>query len=130
MTHTSMNLETRGALWSLSMTRKLSATYRTPMIPERHGERSVYSHHSCVVTPLALHRKDLDLGLKLRARLLTTIPDSTSQKFILVGTLSKADMGKGGTGRHAVVFLDFAPLRKQQCRPDQFEKWYARTTKD
>lgn len=39
-------------------------------------------------------------------------------------------MLKGGAGRHAAVFLDFAPLRKQQCRSDQFEKWYARTAKD
>ena len=53
------------------MTRKLSATYHTATIPERHGEHSVYSHHSCVVMPVALDWKDLDLGLKLRARVLT-----------------------------------------------------------
>lgn len=72
-------------------------------------------------------RHNLDLDVKIRARVLTTVPDSTSQKFLLVGTLHRS--AQKGDERHAVIFLDFAPLRKQQCTPDQFEKWNARTSK-
>ncbi|KAF8579723.1 Oligoxyloglucan reducing end-specific cellobiohydrolase [Ramaria rubella] len=73
--------------------------------------------------------QDLDLGVKMRARILTTIPDSTSQKFILVGTLHRSET-KSDSRQHATIFLDFAPLRKEQCRADQFERWYARNAKD
>lgn len=73
-------------------------------------------------------RLNLDLGVKIRARVLTTIPDSTSQKFLLIGTLHKSEHN-GDNRPHAAIFLDFAPLRKVQCTDDQFEKWYARTSK-
>lgn len=69
----------------------------------------------------------VDLGVSLRARLITTIPDSTSQKFILVGTTSRKD---SSGGRHAVVFIDFATVGKRKCEEKDFEKWYARTAKD
>ncbi|KAJ7281966.1 vacuolar protein sorting/targeting protein 10 [Mycena rebaudengoi] len=72
--------------------------------------------------------KSYDFGVKLRARALTTIPDSTSQKFVLLGQVSRKDQSKE-VGRFVVVFLDFAKTRKRQCKDDDFEKWYARTTK-
>ena len=69
-------------------------------------------------------RKQLDIGVTIRAIVLTTIPDSTSQKFLVLGTSPR---GRGGDdGRHALVFLDFAPLQTRQCKDSDFEKWYAR----
>ncbi len=66
----------------------------------------------------------LDIGVKIRALLLTTIPDSTSQKFLLLGTLGRGDANEDG--RHATVFLDFAPISKRKCTAKDMEKWYAR----
>ncbi|ODN82335.1 signal sequence binding protein [Cryptococcus wingfieldii CBS 7118] len=66
----------------------------------------------------------LDLGVTVRGLVLTTIPDSTSQKFILLGTLPRKD---SGGGRHAMIQLDFAPLQTRQCTDDDFERWYARS---
>jgi len=57
--------------------------------------------------------QQLDLGVTVKALLLTTIPDSTSQKFLLLGTSTRKS--SGGDGRHALIFLDFAPLRHRQC---------------
>ncbi|KAF2404004.1 vacuolar protein sorting protein [Trichodelitschia bisporula] len=55
------------------------------------------------------------------ARELTTIPDSTSLKFVLVAT----------KGEDFYVFsLDFDDLDKRKCGDDDFEKWYARKDKD
>ncbi|KAJ9111054.1 hypothetical protein QFC19_001252 [Naganishia cerealis] len=78
----------------------------------------------------------LDLGVTLRALLLTTVPDSTSQKFLLLGTLARGDAVAveglaeepqvEGTGRHAIVFLDFAPLQQRKCKESDFEQWYVR----
>ncbi|KAL7415743.1 hypothetical protein BDY24DRAFT_337902 [Mrakia frigida] len=65
-----------------------------------------------------------NFGTKIRALLLTTIPDSTSQKFILLGSTSRKDAGS--QDRHAVVFLDFATMLTRQCGKNDFEKWYAR----
>jgi hypothetical protein len=65
--------------------------------------------------------------VNLRARMLTTVPDSTSLKFILLGTLSREDQTSGG--RHAVVHLDFEPVKGRKCESGDFEKWYARTVK-
>lgn len=72
-------------------------------------------------------RKKYDLGTKIRARLLTTMPDSTSRKFILLGTYPR-----GQSGQHAIMFLDFANdetggSKMRQCDKDQdMEKWYGR----
>ena len=71
-----------------------------------------------------LYRRKYDLSVKLRSRLLTTIPDSTSQKFVLIGSLSRKDAKP--EGKHVVVFLDFAGMRDRQCQDGDFEKWYAR----
>ncbi|WVQ82331.1 hypothetical protein IAT38_004459 [Cryptococcus sp. DSM 104549] len=67
----------------------------------------------------------LDLGVTVRGLVLTTIPDSTSQKFLLLGTLPRKDSGNGG--RHAIIFLDFAPLQQRMCNDKDFERWYARS---
>jgi len=69
-----------------------------------------------------------DFGIKLRARGLTTLPDSTSQKFLLLGSVSKHEQ-KGDIGRVVVVHLDFSKTRGRKCGDDDFEKWYARQHK-
>jgi hypothetical protein len=68
----------------------------------------------------------LDMGITIRALLLTTVPDSTSQKFMLLGTLARGETGGEGEGRHAIVFLDFADLQSRKCGGADFEKWYVR----
>lgn len=73
-------------------------------------------------------RNKLDLAVKIRARLLTTVPDSTSLKFILLGTLTRKSEDKGSKGeRHVVVSIDFEALNKRKCGDKDMEKWYART---
>ncbi len=89
---------------------------------------SVVVWRSCVPTLDSLSklfRAQLDLGVSIRAILLTTIPDSTSQKFLVLGTLSRSD--SNSDGRYATVFLDFAPLQNRKCDENDFEKWYARS---
>lgn len=66
----------------------------------------------------------LKLEYRMRAYALTTVPDSTSQKFMLVGQLSRKD--QTDSNKYIIVFLDFAPSRTRQCGDDDFEKWYAR----
>jgi hypothetical protein len=73
-------------------------------------------------------RKSFNIGVKLRARVLLTVPDSTSQKFILLGQIGRKDQ-QAGLGRFVGVFLDFAPTRSRQCGENDFEKWYARSSK-
>ncbi|KZT39018.1 vacuolar protein sorting/targeting protein 10 [Sistotremastrum suecicum HHB10207 ss-3] len=72
---------------------------------------------------------DLSLGVSVGARLLTTIPDSTSQKFLLLGTLARRE--QKGQGNHVMLYLDFAPIQKRECdhnpNSGDFEKWYARS---
>lgn len=73
-------------------------------------------------------RHEFDLGVKIRARLLTTVPDSTSLKFVLLGTLTRKSKDKGPKGqRHVVVHIDFESLKKRKCGEGDMEKWYART---
>ena len=64
-------------------------------------------------------------GVKIRARGLITLPDSTSQKFLLLGDVSKGDQ-KNGIGKVVVVFLDFSKTRGRKCGNDDYERWYAR----
>ncbi|KAL0954074.1 hypothetical protein HGRIS_005224 [Hohenbuehelia grisea] len=71
---------------------------------------------------------DYNFGVKVRARALTTIPDSTSQKFILLGQVARKDQTPE-TGRFCIVFLDFAATRKRKCEEKDFDKWYARSAK-
>lgn len=66
----------------------------------------------------------LDLGVNMRVAILTTIPDSTSQKFLALGKIPRKEADKDGA--YASVFLDFANLQTRQCKDDDFEKWYMR----
>lgn len=65
--------------------------------------------------------------MTIRARGLITLPDSTSQKFLLLGHVSKKDRAK--YGRVAIVHLDFSQTRGRKCVEGDFEKWYARQQK-
>ncbi len=71
------------------------------------------------------YRNELNLGVTIRALLLTTIPDSTSQKFLLLGTLNRGD--STAEGRYATIFMDFATLQNRKCTDKDFEQWYARS---
>src|SRR5689334_650785 len=73
-------------------------------------------------------RKTYDFGLKTLAMALTTVSDSTSQKFLLLGEVSRHDETEAG--RVVIVHLDFSPTRTRQCQESDFEKWYARTIKN
>ena len=76
---------------------------------------------------LTRRRKKHDFGAKMRVKLLTTIPDSTSLKFMLVGTLTRKSDKKGSAGeRNLVVHIDFAEMGVRQCGEGDLEKWYAR----
>jgi len=72
-------------------------------------------------------RSTYNFGLSIRARGLTTLPDSTSQKFLLLGQVGKKD--RKDWGRVVVVHLDFAQTRGRKCGNDDFERWYARQQK-
>ena len=52
---------------------------------------------------------------------LTTVPDSTSQKFILTAT-----KGRGSDRKFYLYSLDFRALDWKKCGKDDFEEWYAR----
>ncbi|KAF8894237.1 vacuolar protein sorting/targeting protein 10 [Gymnopilus junonius] len=55
--------------------------------------------------------QDHDLGIKLRARGLLNLPDSTSQNK--------------DVGRVVVVLLDFSKTRGRKCSDPDYEQWYA-----
>lgn len=62
------------------------------------------------------------LPVKVKARLLTTVPDSTSLKFFLIGTV-----GDGPEAEHYAFCIDFADYHDGgKCKESDFEKWYAR----
>jgi hypothetical protein len=86
--------------------------------------RFVAASQQCVKNSPAC-RKTLQLGVRIRARALSTVQDSTSQKFLLLGQLSREDATD--EGRVASIFLDFAPMGRPKCGEDDFERWYART---
>ncbi|KAG6810837.1 hypothetical protein H0H92_010132 [Tricholoma furcatifolium] len=77
-------------------------------------------------TDLGKTWKSYDLGVKLLARGLMTLPDSTSQKFLLLGQVARRDQ-TNDIGRVVIVFLDFAQTRPRKCTDDDFERWYARS---
>ncbi|KAI9657766.1 MAG: vacuolar protein sorting/targeting protein PEP1 [Bathelium mastoideum] len=64
-------------------------------------------------------------GYKIRPLQLTTVPDSTSRKFILY-----AEEGSGGSAKHVVIHLDFDKLDKPKCKEENFEIWHARVDGD
>ena len=66
--------------------------------------------------------KKADLPEKVRARILTTTPDSTSLKFFLMGTV-----GDEEEAEHYAFSINFEDYHKGgKCGKDDFEKWYAR----
>ena len=65
------------------------------------------------------------LPAKIRAKLLTTTPDSTGLKFILLGT-----EGRGDGEKNFVLALDFNGLHERKCNDKDLEKWYARLDKN
>ncbi|KAL2005236.1 hypothetical protein VTN00DRAFT_2446 [Thermoascus crustaceus] len=58
---------------------------------------------------------------KISPKLLTTTPDSTSLKFLLVGSAE----GKF-EGQYIIYAIDFSGLHERKCKDDDFEKWPAR----
>jgi hypothetical protein len=71
-------------------------------------------------------RKDtwekIDLGFKIRARELTTVPDSTSLKFIVYGS----QIAESGGRKHVIIHIDFSGLHEDKCGKNDFEPWAAR----
>ena len=84
----------------------------------------------CLLSPLGcldtgISRKEYEIGVKLRAMALLTLPDSTSQKFLLLGKVAKKHQS-GAVGRVVLIHLDFSSTRSRKCGEGDFEKWYAR----
>ena len=65
--------------------------------------------------------KKADIGDKVRAKLLTTTPDSTSLKFFLMATT-----GGGSDLVHMAIAIDFADLHEGECKDKDFKEWFAR----
>ncbi|KAI9806669.1 MAG: hypothetical protein M1825_006126 [Sarcosagium campestre] len=61
------------------------------------------------------------LGQKVNGLVLTTVPDSTSLKFLVIGT-----KGKDLDSEFVLFSVDFGGLHERKCEKDDFEKWYAR----
>jgi hypothetical protein len=87
---------------------------------------TLVSIYYCIRSYYGFNRKTYKLGLKLRARGLTTLPDSTSLKMMLLGEVARKDR-TGDMGRVAVVQLDFANVLPKKCGDSDFDKWYARS---
>lgn len=69
--------------------------------------------------------EDLGVEGKIKPLGLTTTPDSTSLKFILLAT-----KGKGSGLEHYVYSLNFDGLHEKDCKKKDFEEWYARVDED
>jgi len=69
--------------------------------------------------------ESVDLGMKVKAHILTTTPDSTSLKFLFLATT-----GSGEEVKHYSFFLDFAGVLDKTCKDDDMEEWYARVDED
>lgn len=66
-----------------------------------------------------------DLGVKIRASFLTTVPDSTTLKFLLMGV-----KGSGSKSEWVVFKIDFEGLHERACSKADFERWPARVDAD
>ncbi|KZV85936.1 Oligoxyloglucan reducing end-specific cellobiohydrolase [Exidia glandulosa HHB12029] len=71
--------------------------------------------------------KDIKLDYPVRAKVLTTLPDSTSQQFILIGQMDRARVKDRKP--YVAISLDFAPSRSRQCTQSDMETWRARSMK-
>ncbi|KAI7893622.1 uncharacterized protein EV154DRAFT_600677 [Mucor mucedo] len=74
----------------------------------------------------------LNIGISVRARMLTTDPESSSRNFLLVGSSVRSS----DQNVHA-IHLEFASVFSRQCQlienddnKSDFEKWYARDITD
>ncbi|PYH84716.1 vacuolar protein sorting/targeting protein 10 [Aspergillus uvarum CBS 121591] len=65
--------------------------------------------------------ESVDLEHTIYPTMVTTTPDSTSLKFVLVGQ-------ENGDGDYIVFSIDFKGLHERKCGQDDFEKWPARLT--
>lgn len=77
------------------------------------------------------HWEKLDLGVSIRARILTTDPESTSRNFLLIGS------SRSSEAHVQSIHLDFTQLQSRQCElvenddeKSDFEKWFARDLTD
>jgi len=71
------------------------------------------------------HWKKADLETKIRAKFLTTVPDSTTLKFLLMGT-----HGSGSKTEWHIFKIDFEGLHERACKDKDFERWPARVDED
>lgn len=79
-----------------------------------------------------INRDKLDLGISIRARMLTTDPESSSRNFLLVGSSVRSSDQKV-----QAIHLEFASIFSRQCEliehddnRSDFEKWFARDITD
>ncbi|KAI4235580.1 MAG: hypothetical protein L6R40_006442 [Gallowayella cf. fulva] len=70
------------------------------------------------------HKAELPEG-KIRAKALTTTPDSTAMKFFLWGI-----KGGGSGAQHWVFSIDFEDMHEEKCSDKDFEDWTARVDED
>lgn len=71
--------------------------------------------------------KSYKLSVRMRAQVLLTVPDSTSQKFMMIGQVARKDQ-KGDAGEDfALVHLDFMDVRERKCGDEDFERWQAKS---
>ena len=66
-----------------------------------------------------------DADNEFRPQMLTTIPDSTSKKFVM-----QASSGRATNAKHWVYAFDFNAADLRKCEDKDFEKWHARVNKD
>ncbi|KAG1845862.1 hypothetical protein DFJ58DRAFT_730700 [Suillus subalutaceus] len=69
--------------------------------------------------------KTYNIGIQFHVMGLTTVSDSTSQKFLVLGYVMSQSR-QPDDGRIAAIYLDFATLGRPKCGPNDKESWYAR----
>ncbi|CEP23216.1 hypothetical protein BN1211_3749 [Cyberlindnera jadinii] len=62
--------------------------------------------------------QQVGLGATVKAKTLTTTPDSTTSKFLLVGSVN---------GQYNTYSLDFSDLYSRKCEDGDFEDWYVKS---
>jgi photosystem II stability/assembly factor-like uncharacterized protein len=67
----------------------------------------------------------VELPSKVKPALLTTTPDSTSLKFLMVAT-----KGGGSGTKHLIYAIDFNGVHERECKDKDYEDWQARVDGD
>ncbi|KAE8355858.1 vacuolar protein sorting/targeting protein 10 [Aspergillus coremiiformis] len=67
----------------------------------------------------------VELPDKIYPTMVTTTPDSTSLKFIIIGSPKESREGE-----YIIYSVDFSGLHERKCGADDFEKWPARLDED